>query len=491
MLLPGLLLACDRPAFDATIALAPAEAPLARALTVVADVPVTVRVALDDGTDVRTIAFDAPATARVVPILGFRPGSSTAVTVTVTADRGSVTEGFDVESPALPEDFPIVEVLALDQDRVEPGWTLLDAESTDEAAVPYVLMLDEAGAVAWWWAPPFRVSDVRLGVEGHLWALGDGRPREVDVLGNVVREWAGGYNHELFVTADGFLTLRDDTVIVPDLPTTYADPSAVAPAAVLDGTVVELGFDGAIRREWPLTDRLQTSRIGYGSLEVTDDGFDWAHANAVIPDDDGGLVVSVRNQDALVRLDAGGEVTWILGTPSGWASPYADRLLAPVGTPFAWPYHAHAPALAGGLLYVFDNESWGFNPYESPILPPPSRVVAYCVEGGTVSQELELTGSTTGPLHSEILGDADPLPLTGDVLADYGFLDREGDVRNADRGWGLRSGRLVEYAPTGEVVLDVRIRTDAAVDPVGRAVYRAERLGSPWAESGPAAGRWD
>ncbi len=122
----------------------------------------------------------------------------------------------------------------------------------------------------------------------------------------------------------------------------------------------------------------------------------------------------------------------------------------------------------------------------------PSAAAGFRVDaaGGTVRAAFRFEGSATGPLYSPAIGDADFQPVTGNVLADYGFLDEENDVAHAQLGWGRKAVRLVEYAPDGAVVLDIRLRSDLPEDPEGWITYRAERIGSPWPSAGVDAGRW-
>jgi hypothetical protein len=498
----ALVAACtDHGGLDARIDLTvPAEAdavPLARVLVVSTPLDVTARLTLADDLGSRSWDVAMDAGDHAVPVLGFHPGEHATLDVELLAGDGRAADAsFDVRPADVPDPFPTIDVLALDPDRVEPGWTLFDALTPDGTG-EYLVILDEGGRVVWWWEPGFSPGDARVGADGNLWLLGDGDAFEADFLGTIVRRWstatrtdpgwvpttAGALNHELFVTDDGFWSLHDGSTDVPDLPRDYDALDALRAATIDDPAVVELGFDGVTRHSWKLSERLQTSRIGYDSLRTLTTGFDWAHANGVVPDpSDGGVIVSVRHQDAIVKLDGDGELAWILGTPAGWSPELAAKVLTPVGEPFAWPYHAHAPELEDdGLLVMFDNQRWGSNPYEPEVEPPPSRVVGFRVDAvaHTVEQEFAFDATTTGPLRCEAIGDADVQPITGNVLADYGFVADENGVTNAENGWGRMSARLVEYAPDGDVVADWRVRSDVHAEAEGWKVYRAERIAPP------------
>ena len=79
---------------------------------------------------------------------------------------------------------------------------------------------------------------------------------------------------------------------------------------------------------------------------------DWLHANAVTTTDDGNLLLSIRDQDWIVKIDyAGrtGNILWRFGqdgdfTASGDSSE-----------PVLFPSHQHDAALVGSQLTLFDN----------------------------------------------------------------------------------------------------------------------------------------
>jgi hypothetical protein len=128
---------------------------------------------------------------------------------------------------------------------------------------------------------------------------------------------------------------------------------------------------------------------------------------------------------------------------------------------------------------MFDNHVRGHLPFDPPPEEPVfSRVVAYQVDeaAGTVAQLWEREQTTTGPLYARAFGDADLLPDTGNVLAVWGWLTEENGVQYTAGGLGVHGARVVEYAPDGRVVLDLRLTTDDPALPNGFKVYRAESV---------------
>jgi hypothetical protein len=64
-------------------------------------------------------------------------------------------------------------------------------------------------------------------------------------------------------------------------------------------------------------------------------------------------MVSLRNQDAIVKFSRSGELKWILGSTNNWGPEWQPYLLTLVGVPFAWNYGQHAPRITphGPLLF--------------------------------------------------------------------------------------------------------------------------------------------
>ncbi len=509
----GLCLAACHPdddfRFSATLDAAPRarDVPAVRELHTSAATPVWLSVVLDDGERRSEIHFEAMAEERSVPILGFRPGTTTEVTLTATdATGGQAVRRWEVDTDPLPLDFPIVETLIARSDAMEPGWLLLDLKVPDQG-IQYLLLLDGSGAPIWWDTLEQEIGDIRLRNTGTLIALSAGDAVERDWLGRTLRRWSDDprgegegiaigpdqLNHEIVPMADGFLALDDGRFDAEAFPTSYGAPEVTAPAQVADDAVVHVGWDGTLRSRTPMSSLLDVERIGFDSLDTTGNGRDWVHVNGVVPDPaDGGWVISVRHQDALVKRTPEGELDWILGTPAGWRAPWSDHLLAPENG-MIWPYHAHAPEVTSdGTIVVFDNQMHGYNPYEEAVLRRPSRAVGFAVDpdARTVREVFSFDQTATGPLYSDALGDADVLPTTGNVLADYGFLDSEGGVVHADLGWGRKAIRLVEWTPSGEVVRDIRLRSDLSEIADGWKAYRVEHLTDPWPGTGPTGGQW-
>jgi hypothetical protein len=188
-------------------------------------------------------------------------------------------------------------------------------------------------------------------------------------------------------------------------------------------------------------------------------------------------VVSVRHQDAVIELDRDtGALRWILANPANW-SPELDALrLQPVGEPFAWPYHQHAPVLDDdGRLLLFDNGNSRTSPFtgvpEPPLTDLYSRIVEYRIDedARTVEQLWEFQHPDE-QIWSGACGGAERQPVTGNVLSLWGYVTH---VDGYPFPGNAQSVRLIEFVPeTGEVVLDLAF---AAGDASWHG-YRAHRI---------------
>ena len=232
----------------------------------------------------------------------------------------------------------------------------------------------------------------------------------------------------------------------------------MAPATLAAPDVIEVARDGTVRQRWSIADAIDPSRIGWQSLQDDALGKDWAHANSVVVDpSDGGLVVSLRHQDAVIKLDRQtGALVWILSNPDGWRPPYTDRLLqGSEGT--TWPYHQHAAMVTDeGHILMFDNGNFDrTTPYSGTDDGEGyySRMVEYRIDpdAGTVDEVWSHHQTSTGPLFSGTFGDADRLEGTrlgvfGRMYTDAGVSKRERRARPAigavARGGGRRHHRV-------------------------------------------------
>lgn len=475
---------------------------LARELTLTAPEPVTVEVWLTGGDRPLGFASTEWSEHHAIPVVGLSTETAYQVVVDVTtADGTRVSNPLSLETRALPEGFPSIEVLARDPERVHPGAFLLDLNDVPSRYLAAIL--DEELRWTWVYDSPVNWGDLELDPDGTLWGLQEsGDLVHLDLLGRELGRWSAtgtsgavalelpsALHHDVSRGDHSLLALIAEPVDVPEYPVGYATPFALAPATLHDTTVVELDWAGTLLGQWRMSELLEPRRLGWDGLLEGELGLDWAHGNAVSWMPDGGILVSLRHQDAVVAFDRTGEVRWILGNHDGWPPAFADKLLQPTG-PIEWPSHQHGAEITeAGLVVMFDNGNYDGTPYQPGAeVPPASRAVGYLVDEAAmeITEVFSYDLTSTGPEFSAALGDAILLEGTGNVFSTYGLSVSEGGVLNIAMGVGATSVRLVEHAPgIAEPVLDVRLSSSLGDNPNGWTSFRGVRIPSltelPWA----------
>ena len=485
------------------------------------DLPAVIELRIDDGESVRVVVPDpTPGTEHETPVLGLRPDRTVEIEVAAVDGAGNATtapERLVFAPPAFPQGFPLITVSrAVDTALAERGVTLFNtiSMSEEQPSMPsYLVIVDGNGEVVWFYEDGIGISDVRRLRNGNLlFVSGSSVVREIDMLGNTVAEWnaighdpelepdaipvdTDSFHHEVYELPDGdaadFLVLSSELRTLPDYPLNETSPTQTeSEARVMGDVIVAFRRDGTVVQEWKVLDILDPYRISHDSLDpewqlVYDgDTRDWSHGNAVILDPtDGNLIVSLRNQDAVVKIDREtGELVWILGAPERWQPPWSDKLLTPSGASgdgdnheFGWSFHQHAPMFTprGGML-LFDNGNQRAIPPDARLDPEErySRVVEYLINepNGQVSQTWDY-GGPDERWYSGALGDADHLRATGNVLAVDGFRT------NLDRPREARIFEVTQDSPP-RIVFELTVRDDSPEPEVDWLIYRAERLPS-------------
>ena len=269
-------------------------------------------------------------------------------------------------------------------------------------------------------------------------------------------------------------------------PTDY-ELSGLRTADVSADIVLHLADDGTLLDSLRLDDVLSTLRIGYGGLQRTnlEGEFDWTHANAVVEHPDGDLLLSLRHQDAIVKVDpVTGALDWILGNHDNWPAELQPYLLAPDAS-VTWPFHTHGVKVrADGVITLFDNGNFRDTP--GPDTDPLedvetwSRVVGFAVDpiARTVTQAFEHEPEQRTFAYA--VGDCDPLS-NGHTIGHFGRIIVEDGQYNDDLGRSVTTIRIIEWAPDGTEVWHAHLFNDPAVFPEGWYAYRSERFESFYA----------
>jgi len=504
------------------------RAPLALIGKLTTDRPAKTRVALDDGERPSTLdRWRDFASERELLVLGLRPATTYRITVEVEDEAGRIGRcaPWTWTSPPLPAKFPPIHVTVCRPEKMEPGVTLVPAERWPGRGDPdrefgALFALDEHGDVVWFYDAAHAISEAKRLRNGNLLYYHGTRGNvvEMDMLGNVVRQWyttrlpgtvapeggipidAGTLHHEVQELPSGnFLALSTEMRRFESYPASEDDPSVPPmPARVIGDVILEFQPDGAVVNRWPVLDLLDPYRIGYESLDwgfwqnvyenVPEEPLrDWAHVNSVQYDErEHTLIVSSYHQDAVFALNLDtGKLRWILGFPTGWGERWKPLVLTPVGEGL-YPFHQHAARLTPlRTLLMFDNGKYRALPY-APKMPPEesfSRAVEFALDAEKLEfRELWSYGGRPGEIFfTPFLGETDWLPRTGHVLVtDGGRVTQPNGLPGFHPAQGRKWARVFEVthetpaAVVFEVVLD---------DPrCGWTVYRSERLSSLYPE---------
>lgn len=471
------------------------NAPLSGLLQVTTDSPSRISVSVDDGTSVWSRQFYDFGTSHSEPLFGFHPDRTNQINVTVyDGDRNSASPSQPLlwTSDRLPTNFPTLNLLQSNPAKMEPGYTLFRVE-LHNGAYTYVVIVDNAGSVVWYANAP-TTADVRQLANGNLFMPATNSFFEMNLLGQTVNNWLVPTNmpidiHDGVPTSHGsILFLSDATRVVSGFPTSMTVPDApVADATLFYQPVVELSVTNAtVLNTWNTLDLLDPRRISYLIFQFPTRAWDIQHANAVIEDpSDNSIIVSLRNQNAIIKISrATGQLVWIFGPHDGWGPQWQPYLLAPVGSPFVWPYGAHSPVLTPrGTLMVYDDGNSRAMPFAPPVADTNnySRAAEFRIN----EQTMEVTqvwdyGRTnvSERIFTPYEGSAEPLPKTGNVLICFPAITEVNGVPPSSFGPTATMARIKEvtYESPPEVVFDLALSAFDKLNYKDLSIYRSLRI---------------
>ena len=499
-----------------------------RGLTLETDIDSRLILELTDGAG-HNLTIEYPEYAQLhanMPILGLRSARTYDVTVTVQSRFGGISswEGLlQITNGPLPDFAPDISVLTKDLSRAEPGYTLFSFARRGESSFSdagAIIIVDSDGEVVWLLDQGPGSQETEQLPGGRLLSLHPDRNliSEFDMAGNIVAAWCASaeedcsltaaspgkttwvktpdFHHEVELTEDGtYLSLTRNDVEVAGFPTDPFDETVTDTVFVQDKGVVEFAADGTLLKTWNFTDILKPTRISYSSTNgLPNRAANWNHSNAAYHDvRDDSIVVSLRHQDAVVKFSRDtSELIWILGTHANWEG-FEQYLLFPQN--FSdWHYAQHAPELTPqGTILLFDN---GANYRASPFTGEPlteavnnySRAIEYEIDeqAMTVSRVWEYGLAQGGEqLMAPIVGDADRMPETGNVLVTFGAICTKDGMPHDVISECRSHARVIEvvHDENADEVFDLLI-DDPDPDSKGIIVYRSERLLSLYGDTG-------
>jgi len=392
------------------------------------DVPASSRVEFGEGGEYRFFVEEPELVVEhELFVFGLHPKSAYQLrAISRDAAGAEVASGAQqLLTAALPFDPAAFHVVTHDPERIQPGWTLLNAMVGQIVAPTIAMMIDDQGKPVWYHelegAPTFGDVEVTL-VDGEHVLIGgcvppSTHPVLVDLRGEVV--WQGpqqaaqaygqGAMHHTFqrLPSGDFVTLTYD---------------------LQDGVMIDVieQFDADLqpRWSWHAGDHLSeaTEMHLHGNMVSVDEDLDVAYFHA-------------HQLGQLFQIDRGdGSVRWTFGEGGDFT------VLSDPQHP--WPQYAHAPEfLENGNLLLHDNgdgDSRGF-----------TRAVEYAIDEQAMTAELvwEYPGEADDFWYNYAWGDADRLDNGNTLIVSGSMIP-----------WDSQS-RLLEVTPEGEVVWEVWMGT--------------------------------
>lgn len=458
--------------------------PLAAILTFESSGRVSTQIEITTGESRRVLKYGPEKLPQQgLPLIGFCAGFRHEIRVTISDPEGKLTPAtahVNFTAPALPaevEVFPIIETKRLSNAPMEPGVTIFNPRRRAPVArmsavqaerfnqgFGLLVALDVAGNVIWFYRSTSRISDFEILRNGNIVFLTqDFRAVEIDLLGNIITQWYAEnrpqgaiegaipvdtltFHHDIDELPNGnLLVLGSERKMIPNY--FASEENKQAPRKdqwVMGDEVVEFSRDGKVVWRWKAFEHLDVFRIGYETFSGYWErrGFrgtiDWSHANSIVTLDDESILVNYRYQSAITKIDRKtGDISWIAGEPSGWSRELQPRLLKMKGDA-KWFWHQHGPTITpAGTLLLFDNGNFQARPFQEPTPPAQtrSRMVEYSLDQdeGFIQERWSTVIPDDPPVVSFAMGSTQYLPETGNLLAGYGFLLSQDDIR--DRTW--------------------------------------------------------
>jgi arylsulfate sulfotransferase len=265
---------------------------------------------------------------------------------------------------ALPNaSFPVVSVSPVSGATPGGGVELISGTGIDVGAA----VLDTTGAVIWYYYDPtlpagsfpFPIAQLP---NGNYLINFNVDVREVDLAGNVIRKVtlnqvddalaAAGYSIQVASIHHDALRLSNGHWIL--LANEYEDfqdlPGYPGTTTVSGDDLIDLDTNNQVVWVWRAFDHLDVNRHPYLFP-------DWTHSNAIVYTRDGNLLLSMRHQSWVLKIDyangsGSGDILWRLG-------PQGDFTLSNTD-PAQWFYNQHFPVLLQTVgsqfrLALYDN----------------------------------------------------------------------------------------------------------------------------------------
>lgn len=369
-----------------------------------------------------------------------------------------------------------------------PGVELLCLFEGTSPAQLTAVVTDLAGNVIWYYAmQPASPFPMKLLPNGDvLLVVGGGNAQEIDLGGNI--RWqisltdvqqglaAAGlsfpplqtFHHEILKLPNGHL------ILLVNYSQTFADQPGIG--SVTGDALIDWDPQRGPSWTWSTFDHIPLSHAPNGTV-------DWTHSNAVVySPDDGNLLLSMRNQNWIVKIDyangvGDGKILWHLGPDGDFSLPAGQA-------PMEWNYGQHYPVLLGpstaGIfpLLFFNN---GNNRLDSNNVSCGAAGAANCYSSVPLFQLNEFTNT------AEVLWEHNLSPDFSGCCGSVNLLS------NGDLEYDLASdGQTPNDSYIREVTQDPNAQLVWQMAITGQLAYRGFRIpslypGVEWTQSAIAA----
>lgn len=429
--------------------------------------------------------FSSIERSQRLQVLGLYPDYENQVTLIYADKEGNERSRSELSiKTLLPETIHLpdeINVTALQNDKYQPGMTLVNSWGVDmlDTSVPY--MFDRDGEIRWvldWDNHPVlahcRIDCGLTRMKNGHYLTGDANTDaflELDALGNIVNQWSlkeKGYffHHCATESADGNFVATVSKINAKLINSSHSREQDV---------VVEFDpLHGNIVHEFDFVNMLDSAR--YDLNGAADDHFpsyqtqsNWMHNNGILKIGDSYL--GTARYQGIFRYDSNGKVKWVISAHDYWRPLFKKLLLQPLhadGTPitdpevisghktckdFEWPWGCHCCVqLPNGHYMAFDNGYGRQYKAISPTYVPYSRAVEYEVDEQkrTVRQVWQYGTERGRAFFSPLASSVEYLTGTGNILigsADYNILST-----------GRPGARICEIDPTtNEVIFETEL----------------------------------
>jgi len=394
------------------------------------DVPgaLLARVRVSDGTESHVTPYSSLGHDGIgaISVLGLAPSTPYSFSLETVQGSGAAAGGtLMAATPALPADLAAFRIATTGNASSSSGYYLISGAGHYSAA------FDKAGATRWYRGFGVQTQESKMHPDGTFTTYVGTSTGAESVAGQYIRYTPDGslvatYSavtpdttdatsatvytdpHELLITTDEDGEERIHLIGYVVLPRSGTDPT---PAAWHQ--LQRLKPDGTVEFRWRTSDHFTADDETLASPSDID------HANAIAIDpDDGNYVLSLRNLDALVKIDyTTGDVIWQLG---GKKSSFAL-----VGDPLAGFQAQHSVRMLpnGGVL-LYDN---GLRHS-----PPESRAVEYQLDTTAMTATMVWQFRHSPPIFTPVTGSVERL-ANGNTLVAFAFAGVVDEVDTSGR----------------------------------------------------------